>query len=226
MAWKSFYAATGLVCAAALPVYSGSEGTEFIPKGPCVIAANHSGFLDGPLLALAYARALYTPLHMIAYSEPFAHWLWGWILRSGKCIPFGRGSRASQAAMLRTALGWLKAGEAVGIFPEGHINHRQRLNKPRSGAAMLALEAGVPIVPATVRGSAECLPPGTWVPQKFRAIRVCFGQPVELMEKEYEYRWLDREQRRAMIDNVSYRVMSAISVMCGKPQWVAPEREA
>ena len=219
MAWKSFYLASGMVATAALPFYAGSEGAGNLPDGPCIVAANHSSFLDGPLLALAYAMEKHRPLHMIAYEEPFSNWLFGWILRSGGCIPFKRGNRASQGAMLMLAMGWLAAGEAVGIFPEGHINQRPRLNRARPGAALLALETGVPAIPAAIIGSADAMPLDRVLPRLGRKIRVRFGPPVPFMDKERFYASLPAEDRRMLIDNYGYRVMTAIGLLAGREHY-------
>lgn len=216
MAWKSFYFAAGMVGAASLPFYAGSAGAANLPDGACIVVSNHSSFLDGPILALAYADARKKPLHMVAYAEPFSNWLMGWFLRCGGCIPFRRGDRKSQYEMLMKALGWLARDEAVGIFPEGHINQNPRLNRPRPGAAMLALETGVPVVPAVITGSAETLPLGASFPRLGRRIRVRFGPPVQLFAKERTYARLPRDERSAMIKNLGYRIMTAIGLMSGR----------
>lgn len=217
MAWKSIHLAAGILSTAALPLYEGSEGDLNLPEGPCVVAANHSSFLDGPLLALAYFRATLRPLHMIAYEEPFENWLMGWVLRSGGCIPFRRGDRASQGRMLTSALGWLAAGEAVGIFPEGHINQRPLLNRSRPGAALLALESGAPVIPAAILGSDRMLPLGRRIPRVGRdRIRVVFGRPVPLLEKEYLYRRLPADERAVMLRNFGYRIMRNIGLLTGR----------
>lgn len=216
MAWKSFHLAAGMVSVAALPFYSGVSGVEHLPRGPYLVAANHSSFLDGPVLALAHAQARLRPLHMIAYEEPFSHWLMGYILRCGGSIPFKRGDRASQAEMMTTALGWLAVGEPVGIFPEGHINQRPMLNRPRPGAALLALEALVPVVPAAILGSDRALPLGRKIPKPDRSIHVRFGAPVPLMEKELLYQTLPPEERKTLINNLGHRIMLGIGRLTGR----------
>ena len=216
MAWKSFYLAAGIVSTAAAPFFAGSFGGENLPDGPCIVAANHSSFLDGPLLALAYAREKFRPLHMIAYEEPFRNWLMGWFLRCGRAIPFRRGDPRSQSAMLADALGWLAAGEAVGIFREGHINQRPRLSRPRRGAALLALESGLPVVPAAITGSREAMPLGWRFPRPGRRIKVRFGAPVELFHKETEYADCPVEEREHMIANLSVRIMRAIALLADR----------
>lgn len=216
MAWKSFYLSAGMVAAATLPFSAGYSGGGNVPDGPCIIAANHSSFLDGPLLALAYARAKLRPLHMIAYEEPFRNWFLGYFLRAGGCIPFKRGDNRSQAEMLRTALGWLAAGEAVGIFPEGHINQRLLLNRPRPGAALLALESGKPILPAAVLNSNRAFPLGTRFPRLGQRVSVVFGRPLYLMEKEERYQALPRDERKILVKNLGYRIMRAIGMLAGR----------
>ncbi|MDR1536016.1 MAG: 1-acyl-sn-glycerol-3-phosphate acyltransferase [Planctomycetota bacterium] len=217
MAWKSFYLSAGMLSALARPFLKAVTGAAFLPNGPVLVAAPHTSFLDGPLLALAYAREKLLPLHMIAYREPFSHWLLGWILRSGGAIPFRRGDKDSQFGMLTAALGWLAAGEAVGIFPEGHLNPADRLNRPRPGLALLALESGLPIVPAVVSGSELVLPPGARMPRLGRTARVVFGQPIRLFPKERRYASLPREERAEMIRNIGFRTMAALAELSGKP---------
>lgn len=217
MAWKSFYLAAGIVSTVAVPFFEGFENAGNVPDGPCIIAANHSSFLDGPLLALAYAKAKLKPLHMIAYEEPFHHWLMGWILRCGGAIPFKRGDRASQAQMLATALGWLKAGEAAGIFPEGHINPRPQMGRARPGAALLALETGLPIIPTAILGSSVLMPPGKRFPSLGKPrVRVQFGRPVPLMDKERLYAQLPADERAVLVKNLGYRIVRAIGLLMGR----------
>lgn len=216
MAWKSFYLAAGMVNVAAMPFFSGFSGGEHLPNGPCLVVANHSSFLDGPLLSLAYAHAKLLPLHMIAYEEPFHNWLMGWILRCGGAIPFKRGNAASQGKMMTTALGWLAAGEAVGIFPEGHINQKPLLNRPRPGAALLALESGVPVIPAAITGSDRAMPLGRRIPRLGRGIHIAFGKPVMMMDKELRYRDLPREERGMLIRNLGHRIMLAIGQLANR----------
>lgn len=217
MAWKSFYLSAGMVATIAVPLYEGVSGKANIPDGPCIVVANHSSFLDGPLLAWAYCQARLKPLHMIAYEEPFHNWLMGWILRSGGCIPFRRGNRQSQAKMLRTALGWLAAGEAVGIFPEGHINQKTRLNRPRPGAALLALETGLPIIPAAIFGSSAMLPIDKTFPRLTKPrIKIAFGRQIPFLEKEMRYQHLPRDERQMLVKNLGIRIIRAIGKMTGR----------
>ncbi|MCD7897793.1 MAG: 1-acyl-sn-glycerol-3-phosphate acyltransferase [Planctomycetaceae bacterium] len=216
MAWKSFYLAAGVVGTVAFPFLRSIEGGANVPDGACLIAANHSSFLDGPLLAYAYCRTKLLPLHMVAYEEPFAHPIMGWILRSGKAIPFRRGDRRSQGRMLSEALGWLAADEAVGIFPEGHINHQPRLNRARPGLAILALKSGLPVGPTAIIGTHKIMPRGANFPRLAPRAQVVFGRPVGMLDKERLYRELPASERKILIKNYGYRVMRAIGALSGR----------
>ena len=216
MAWKNFYLTAGIMSVASLPFFKASIGGRGLPDGPCIVTANHSSLLDGPLLAVLYARLKLKPLHMIAYEEPFKHWLMGYILRSSGNIPFRRGDKASQGRMLRTALGWLAAGEAVGIFPEGHINQNPRLGKPRKGAAILALEAQVPVVPTAIFGTKELFPVGAKRPKVRRSVTIRWGQPIELWPKELAYAESSPGERKDMINSLNYRIMHGIAELTGR----------
>lgn len=216
MAWKSFYLAAGITGTVATPFYEGLEGGGNLPDGPGIVVANHSSFLDGPLLAYAYCQARLRPLHMIAYEEPFDHWLMGWILRSGGCIPFKRNDRASQGKMMTTALGWLAGGEAVGIFPEGHVNHRPALNRARSGAALLALESGALLIPTAILGTGAIMPRGSKRPRLAPRARIVFGRAIPLLDKERRYRDLPRGERAVLVKNLGYRIMRAIGQLTGR----------
>ncbi len=205
MAWNTFYIAAGaakILCLPFLPL-RGTEGGRHIPDSPCIIAANRSSAFDAALLALAHAEAKKTPLHILADE----HCSLQWFLRRGGSIPPGD---------LKTALGWLAAKGPVGIFPEGKVNAAPVPEHPPPAAALLALESGVPVVPAAIIGSDRAFPRGKRLPVFGRRVRVCFGRPVPLMEKERRYASLPRDERANLISNVGYRIMRAIGELAGR----------
>lgn len=211
---KSFAVASSMVRMALVPFLRRVEGS--IPDYPCLFAANHSSFIDGPLLACMYSFRHHRPLHMIAYDRPFSHWLFGWILRSGRCIPFQNGSRESRDRMLSEALGWLAAGESVGLFPEGHINQSGRMGSMRPGMALLALESAVPVLPVGIVGSAESFPVGSRCPNVGRRIVLRFGEPVHFMGESARYHNSGPVERRRIIAGVNGRIADELSVLSGK----------
>src|SRR3954470_4712858 len=94
-----------------------TTGLEHIPtRGPAIIAANHVGYLDFAFLGMgAHRRGRL--VRFMAMKEAFGHWLGGPLLRGMRHIPVDREGDAG--ASLRPALRALRAGEIVGIHPEG-----------------------------------------------------------------------------------------------------------
>ena len=150
-------------------------GREHVPDGGCVLAANHwSNFDPWPLGIPLFPRRF---LRFMAKKELF--WLpLGWIVRAGGGFPVDRGMRDQQA--IDTAVALCREGHAVVMFPEG-TRRAKGLRKRhearwRSGAARIALEAGVPLVPAGIVGTDRL--------KHFGPLRVAYGSPIELDDLE------------------------------------------
>jgi 1-acyl-sn-glycerol-3-phosphate acyltransferase len=148
-------------------------GTEHVPlSGAVLLAGNHTGFLDGPLVYAFSPR----PATFLAKSElfvgPLARAL-GWLGQ----VPVHRG-RADRTA-LRTGLAVLAEGGALGVFPEGTRGAGQ-LEEVSDGLAYLALKSGAPVVPIAVLGTAEAMPKGARLPRWRARVTLVFGAPVTL----------------------------------------------
>jgi 1-acyl-sn-glycerol-3-phosphate acyltransferase len=115
------------------------------PQGPVIVAANHTGVIDGPLLAIFGPR----PVHALTKEEMFRGRL-GPLLRATGQVELDR--FATDLRAVRTCLHILEHGGAVGIFPEGNRGAGD-LTRFRNGAAYLALVAGAPIVPLMMFGT-------------------------------------------------------------------------
>lgn len=121
--------------------------------------------LDPPLLALAFRR----PLRFLAKEELWRYRPGAWLMEALGGVPISRG-RDGHLAMARAAA-LLADGEAVAIFPQGTV----RGGVWTRGAARLALEAGVPIVPVRIVGSARALSRGRI---GFPRILIVVGEPI------------------------------------------------
>jgi 1-acyl-sn-glycerol-3-phosphate acyltransferase len=133
--------------------------------GPCVVAANHESVLDPPLLALAFPR----PLRFLAKEELWRYRPGAWLMDVLGGVPVSRGREGHVAVAEAGRL--LAAGEAVAIFPQGTV----RGGVWTRGAARLALEAGVPLVPVAIVGSARALSRGRI---GFPRISIVVGEPI------------------------------------------------
>ena len=148
-----------------------ARGTENIPAGGFVLAANHVSNLDPwPLGLPIWPRRF---LRFMAKSELY-WWPLGHLLNAGGAFPVRRGQVDVEA--IETAVRLARAGHVVAMFPEG-TRRRKGLRKkwearPRTGAARIALEAGVPLVPAATKGTNNLA--------RLGPIRVAYGEPVEL----------------------------------------------
>ena len=153
------------------------QGVDHIPrKGGAILSINHVGYLD---FALTGTAALPTGRYVrfMAKKEVFDNKLAGPLMRGMHHISVDRSSgTASFVAALRA----LRAGEVVGIFPEGTISVSFEIKELKSGAVRLAMAAGVPVIPTIVWGSQRI-----WTKKVKRNLRrekipiiVEFGEPL------------------------------------------------
>jgi 1-acyl-sn-glycerol-3-phosphate acyltransferase len=146
------------------------SGREHVPEGGCVVAANHwSNFDPWPLGIPLFPRRF---LRFMAKRELFWPPL-SWIIRAGGGFPVDRGTRDQQA--IDTAVELCREGHAVVMFPEGTRRAKGMRKKHEArwhnGAARIALEAGVPLVPAGIVGTDRL--------RRFGPLRVAYGPPVQ-----------------------------------------------
>jgi 1-acyl-sn-glycerol-3-phosphate acyltransferase len=151
-----------------------SYGSSNVPKqGPVIYAANHTGFMDGPLVFGLAPR----PLHFIVKKEMF-HGPVGWLITTCGQIPIDR-SIADRSA-LTAALGILRRGGCVGIFPEGRRG-RGDLAEANAGTVWLALTSGAPVVPVAVLGTRRTGQSISGFPPPMRRVATVFGAPIQLV---------------------------------------------
>jgi 1-acyl-sn-glycerol-3-phosphate acyltransferase len=148
-------------------------GGERVPRaGGVVMAANHVGWLDGPLLAICSPR----PVHALTKQEMFSPVL-GPVLHLCGQIPLDREHVDVRA--IRTAVEAIEAGLAVGVFPEGRRGAGDMVS-PRAGAAYLALLTGAPVVPVSFLGTRVPGGHDGSIPPRGSRIAMTFGHPVEI----------------------------------------------
>lgn len=146
-----------------------ATGVANVPEGGAVLAANHTSNLDPwPLGFPLWPRR---QLFFMAKVELFNPVL-GPILRAGGAFPVRRGEGDVQA--IETAVRLCRAGKIVAMFPEGTRREKGLRKKfaarPRSGSARIALAAGVPLVPAAIKGTERLL--------SLERLRVGYGPPI------------------------------------------------
>ncbi len=140
------------------------RGVEHIPgAGGVVIAANHQTYIDPFWITVPLRR----PIRYLAWSEAFKWPLAGRLLGVLGAWPvvIERGNPSAHRRSLR----WMRGGGAIMIFPEGGRAFGDGVMlRFKAGAARLALEAGVPILPVTIRGGHAAWPRGQRWPRTGR----------------------------------------------------------
>ncbi|MCW2712515.1 MAG: 1-acyl-sn-glycerol-3-phosphate acyltransferase [Marmoricola sp.] len=126
------------------------SGTEHVPAtGGALLAFNHVSYIDFVLGGLA-AQPSGRLVRFMAKREVFDHPIGGPVMRSMHHISVDRGDGA---ASMDEALHYLEAGEVVGIFPEATISRSFEVKELKSGAARIAAQAGVPLIPVALWGT-------------------------------------------------------------------------
>ncbi|MDB1089310.1 lysophospholipid acyltransferase family protein [Streptomyces sp. ACA25] len=126
------------------------DGSEHVPRhGGAVLVSNHIGYLDFVFSGFAALPAKRL-VRFMAKDAVFRHKISGPLMRGMKHIPVDR-SQGEHA--FEHALRSLRSGEIVGVFPEATISPSFTLKKFKSGAARMAQEAEVPLLPVALWGT-------------------------------------------------------------------------
>lgn len=176
------------------------RGTENFPTtGPVVVAANHVGFLDGPLMAVLSPR----PVHALTKREMFEGAMGAFLTASGQ-IPIWR--RAADPAAVRTALRVLRDGHVVGVFPEGTRGAGQ-VTRAEGGAAYLALATGATVVPLSMLGTRDVGGALNSVPAPGTRMVMTYGAPLVVPQQGWPRR---RDDVRRLTDSIRRALLATM----------------
>ena len=128
------------------------RGVANVPRtGSLLVVSNHVGTADPVLIGAWTPR----PVWFMAKSELFTRWLTRSVVTAYHAFPVIRHSPDRKA--LRRAIGLLRQGQAVVLFPEGHRSDDGRLHRAEPGAGFLARRSQVPLVPLAISGTQHVL---------------------------------------------------------------------
>jgi len=149
-------------------------GVENVPATGAVLAGNHVSYMDPVLLWCGAPR----PCRFMAKRELWDNPVLGWALPRLWSFPVARGE--ADRAAIGAATEYLRAGELVGIFPEGTRADLTsgEAGTAHGGAAFLAIRAGVPIVPVAFAGTERVWPRGQRLPRLARVV-IKYGTPIQ-----------------------------------------------
>jgi 1-acyl-sn-glycerol-3-phosphate acyltransferase len=171
------------------------RGAEHVPtSGGAIICSNHVSFFDFTFLGLA-AVPQHRLVRFMAKAAVFEHWFAGRFMRAMRHIPV---DRKAGAAAFESAVRALKDGEVVGVFPEATISTSFTVKDLKAGAARMAVDAGVPIIPAAVWGGHRVATKRHKVDlRRDVAVTVILGEPI-VAEPGEKAQSLLRRTRAAM----------------------------
>jgi 1-acyl-sn-glycerol-3-phosphate acyltransferase len=150
------------------------SGIERIhPERPYLFMSNHQSNFDIPVLL----GHLPVQFRWLAKAELFKIPIFGRAMRGAGYISIDRADRQSAFESLHKAAEAIRDGVSILIFPEGTRSLDGVLKPFKKGGFVLAIEAGVPIVPVAIRGTHDIMPKGSLLIQP-RDVALCIGAPI------------------------------------------------
>ena len=161
------------------------KGREHLPhEYPYLICSNHLSFLDAFFLVAPLPYRVIKRIFFLGYADYFNHGILSFLGRLIKVVPVDADRHLRQA--LRLGAEGINQGCCLCVFPEGERSINGRLKPFRKGAAILAKEMGVPVVPTAIVGAYEVWARGV---DKIRLhpVKLHFGPPVDRPSGEDSY---------------------------------------
>jgi len=170
------------------------EGLGRIPSGACLFVANHTSSADAPAIVGAIPRRIAILLKASLFKWPIV----GQAFQQARFIPVDRKSRDSAITSVEKATEALRAGQSFLIYPEGTRSPDGRLQQFKKGAAVMAIQAGVPIVPMVCSGAHRVMEKRSLVIHAGEIV-VEFLEPIDASRYSLEQRdELNDRVRKAM----------------------------
>jgi len=177
---------------------------ERVPMaGPVIMAANHTSFLDPPLVGAALKR----PLNYLARDTLFPVPIVGWLLRRWKVVPVDRDGGG--AAGLRAIFDRLLQGGAILLFPEGTRSNDGQLQAARSGIGLVIIKSDAPVVPVRIFGTYEAFGRHTRFPHP-RRVEVKFGVPMDFAHLRAEAKTCSKQRLKQIYHQAAAEIMTAV----------------
>jgi 1-acyl-sn-glycerol-3-phosphate acyltransferase len=170
------------------------RGTERIPQGVCLFVANHTSSADGPAVVGAIPRRIAVLLKQSLFKWPIV----GQAFWSAHFIPVNRRAHESAVASVEKATEAMRAGQSFLIYPEGTRSPDGRLQRFKKGAVVMAIKAGVPIVPIACSGAQKIMGKRSMVIRPGE-IQVEFLEPIDASKYSLEERETLNERIRAAL---------------------------
>jgi 1-acyl-sn-glycerol-3-phosphate acyltransferase len=178
---------------------------ERVPQtGPVILAANHSSYMDPPLIGAALPRSI----NYLARESLFRFPVFGSLLRYWNAVPVDR--EGGGAAGLKAILDRLLKGGGIILFPEGTRSYDGNLRPARSGVGLTVIKSRAPVVPVRVFGTYEAYGRQHRIPRP-RQVTVKFGRPMYFEALRAEAEHCSRDRLKEIYHVVTEELMGEIS---------------
>jgi 1-acyl-sn-glycerol-3-phosphate acyltransferase len=176
-------------------------GIENIPKqGGVILAPNHPSDLDSFILGIAIKRQLHTMGKEELFKRRFAEY----IFKKLNAFPVKRGEIDRKS--IRVAVGVLKDGHVIDMYPEGTVSKDGSLQEPKFGTAFIALQAKVPVVPAAIIGTFNVMSKGQRFPRPHKVV-IKLGRPL------YFDKYYDKPYNKEILKFITMQIMNEIKIL-------------
>lgn len=184
------------------------KGLENIPPGVCIFAANHTSAADAPAVISAIPRRI----SVIVKKELFRIPILGRAMRLAQWVPVDRSDREAAIGSVEEAIRQLRAGASFLVYPEGTRSLDGRLRPFKKGTFVMAIRAGVSVVPVSVAGAEKIIRKGELAARP-GVVRVRFHPPIDAAQYTLE-------RKEELLERVHAAVAS------GLPEELRPLRPA
>jgi 1-acyl-sn-glycerol-3-phosphate acyltransferase len=178
------------------------EGRENIPAGVCLFAANHTSNADAPAIVGAIPRRIAILGRKSLFDIPIV----GAAFHLAKFVPVDRENRNAALASLKQAVEITREGFSFLVYPEGTRSPDGRLRRFKKGSFVIAIEAGIPIVPVACAGAHRIMKKNSLIIQPGK-VTVRFGKPIDASGYTVEQR-----------DELAQRVHDAVAAQLPEDQ--------
>lgn len=192
------------------------KGQEHIPKTGFILASNHQSHLDWIACGCLCVPKRFTFMGqtdaytgLLGFGRDFLYFISG-------IIRLNRKDETSKKMALEQAVGFLKKGDIVIIYPEGTRSRTGKIQKGKWGIAKIFLRTGVPILPVGIQGTFELFPPGRSRRGKIikikRIIKINIGNPLYFKEEFEKAKKInqDSEEYKQILIKITDKVMEKI----------------
>jgi 1-acyl-sn-glycerol-3-phosphate acyltransferase len=159
-------------------------GADNVPRtGGAVLVSNHVSYLDFIFAGWGALKAGKRKTRFMAKDDVFRHRISGPLMRGMKHIPV---DRSDGQPAYESAVAALRAGEVVGVFPEATISRSFVLKKFKTGAARMAADAKVPLLPMAVWGTQRLWTKGRpkTLTRRHTPVTIIIGEPIHLTPED------------------------------------------